>query len=54
MDGATNTNTSNTLVAITAVVAKKLKKTIAKVAAASEKYVAQVSGDVECMTGCTS
>ncbi|KAF8267092.1 hypothetical protein EI94DRAFT_1731397 [Lactarius quietus] len=43
MDGATNMNVSNAPPVITAGEAKKLKKTIAKDAAAAEKHVAQVS-----------
>jgi 3-deoxy-D-arabino-heptulosonate 7-phosphate (DAHP) synthase class II len=43
MDGATNMNVSNAPPAITAGEAKKLKKTIAKDAAAAEKHVSQVS-----------
>ncbi|KAN0131038.1 hypothetical protein V8E53_011171 [Lactarius tabidus] len=43
MDGATNMNISNAPPVITAGEAKKLKKTIAKNAAAAEKHVSQVS-----------
>ena len=43
MDGATNMNVSNAPPAITAGEAKKLKKTLAKDAAAAEKHVVQVS-----------
>ncbi|KAI9455794.1 hypothetical protein BJY52DRAFT_1188210 [Lactarius psammicola] len=42
MDGATNMNVSNAPPAITAGEAKKLKKSIAKDAAAAEKHVAHV------------
>lgn len=43
MDGATNMNVSNAPPAITAGEAKKLKKAMAKDAAAAEKHVSQVS-----------
>lgn len=43
MDGATNMNVSNAPPAITAGETKKLKKTLAKDAAAAEKHVVQVS-----------
>ncbi len=42
MDGATNLNVSNAAPAITAGGVKKLKKSMAKDAAAAEKQVAQV------------
>ena len=43
MDGATNMNVSNAPPAITTGEAKKLKKAMAKDAAAAEKHVSQVS-----------